>query len=150
MSKRFQFRLEPLLKLRTNAVEQAKNALATAMQNRIRKEDELIEREEYFNQLLLAEQDQKQTVIGMQAIWHHRQTVQHEMRTLEREKSKLADIESKKRDELAEAMKQEKTVEKLKERKKTEYHESMAKEEQTFMDEIAGRSHGGRNSNGLR
>ncbi|MBI3259963.1 MAG: hypothetical protein HYZ54_10880, partial [Ignavibacteriae bacterium] len=121
MSKRFQFRLEPLLKLRANAVEQAKNALAAAMQHRIKKEDELNAREEYFNQLLVVEQDQKQSVIGMQAIWHHRQAVQYEMRTLEREKDKLADIENKKRNELAEAMKQEKTVEKLKERKKTEY-----------------------------
>lgn len=144
MSKRFQFRLEPLLKLRANAVEQAKNALATAMQHRLKKEDELIEREQYFNQLLISEQNQKQTVIDMQANWHHRQEVQFELRTLEREKDKLSDIENKKRDELAEAMKQEKTVDKLKERKKTEYRESIAKEEQIFLDEIAGRSFGKR------
>jgi flagellar export protein FliJ len=142
MPKRFQFRLEPLLKLRANAVEQAKNALATALQHRIKKEEEFKAREQYFNQLLVSEQNQKQTIIEMQAHWHHRQTVQHEIRTLEREKNKLLDIEQKKRDQLAEAMKQEKTVEKLKERKKIEYQESIAKEEQIFMDEIAGRGHG--------
>lgn len=142
MPKKFQFRLEPLLKLRANAVEQAKNALATALQNRVKKEEELAAREMYFNELLASEKNQKQTIIEMQADWHHRQTVQQEIRTLEREKSKLDEVESKKRDELAETMKQEKTVEKLKERKKTEYHEFIAKEEQVFLDEIAGRSHG--------
>jgi len=144
MSKRFQFRLEPLLKLRANAVEQAKNALASAMQLRIKKEEELTERELFFNQLLASEQTKKQTVIDLQAHWHHRQEVQYEIRTLEHEKVKLEDIENKKRDELAEAMKQEKTVEKLKERKKTEYKENIAKEEQIFLDEIAGRTFGKR------
>lgn len=142
MPKKFQFRLEPLLKLRANAVEQAKNALATALQNRVQKEEELTVREQYFNELLVIEQSQKQTVIEMQASWHHRQAIQQEIRTLEREKSKLVEVEDKKRYELAETMKQEKTVEKLKERKKTEYYESIAKEEQVFLDEIAGRSHG--------
>ncbi len=142
MPKKFQFRLEALLKLRANAVEQAKNALATALQNRMKKEDELYMKEQYFSELLILEQSQKQSVSEMQANWHHRQAVQHEIHTLEREKNKLVEVEDKKRYELAETMKQEKTVEKLKERKKTEYHEIIAKEEQVFLDEIAGRSHG--------
>ncbi|MFN8360222.1 MAG: flagellar export protein FliJ [Candidatus Kapaibacterium sp.] len=139
MAKKFSFRLEPLLKLRANAVEQAKNALGIAYTNRQQKQDELHRKEEYLADILKIGASGTTQAMALEAGWHHRQATQAEIKALERACEQLLEIEDLKRRELAEAMKEEKILEKLKERKSMEYKEMLAKEEQAFLDEIASR-----------
>jgi len=44
MAKRFQFRLEPVLRLRTHKVNEAKEELGSVMRKRIEKEQDLIDK----------------------------------------------------------------------------------------------------------
>jgi flagellar export protein FliJ len=139
MAKKFSFRLEPLLKLRANAVEQAKNGLGIAHTNRMQKQEELRAKEDYLAAILQSGSNGKIPAMELEAGWHHRQVTQTEIRKLEQACQQLLEIEDLKRRELAEAMKEEKILEKLKERKSIEYKEILAKEEQAFLDEIGAR-----------
>lgn len=139
MAKKFSFRLEPLLKLRANAVEQAKNALGIAVQNRMQKQTEMQAKQDYLAEILKAGSYGKIPAMELEAGWHHRQATQAEITKLEKVCEQLLEIEELKRRELAETMKQEKILEKLKERKSIEYKEILAKEEQAFLDEIGSR-----------
>jgi len=139
MAKKFSFRLEPLLKLRANAVEQAKNALGIAYQNRMLKQDELRAKQEYLAEILKSGNNGTVAAMDLEAGWHHRQVTQAEIWKLEKACEQLLEIEELKRLELAETMKQEKILEKLKERKSIEYKEIVAREEQVSLDEVASR-----------
>ena len=140
MAKKFIFRLESLLKLRSTAVDQAKNSLAIALNNRLMKDEEVRIKQDYFASILVKDHTSFFLAIDLQAQWHHRQCISAEIQQLQKEVELLTEIEEIKRLELAEAMKREKIVEKLKEHKVTENKEKSAKEEQSFLDEIGGRS----------
>ncbi len=141
MAKRFNFRLEPVLKLRTHKVVQAKNALKIAANLRYSKEVEIDNKENYFLKLL-------NPVSGylkaseLQTAHFHKTQVRDEIKILEKDKIKLIEIENMKRANLTNAMKDEKILLKLKEKQIAAYKEDIEKEEVITLDEIARHSFG--------
>jgi len=136
MAKKFRFRLETILKIRTEKTKEAKTAMNIALRNRYEKETEI-----ETLQNIKKEQLKKQTVISkaqdMQTIKDYIANLDNQIEYKEKEKEKLIEIENVRRTELNEAMKEEKIIAKLKE-KKLEKHKSDVKiEEDNFLNEVA-------------
>jgi flagellar protein FliJ len=136
MAKRFQFRLEPVLRLRTHKVNEAKEELGSVMRKRIEKEQDLIDKQNYFTDLLIVKAGQY-SAADLQAQISHENAVKEEIKKLEKEKEQLLEIESLKRDKLTVAMKEEKILEKLKEKKLIIHNEDASKEEMKVLDDLA-------------
>jgi len=73
----------------------------------------------------------------LQAQISHENAVKEEIIKLEKEKEQLLEIESLKRDKLTVAMKEEKILEKLKEKKLIIHNEDASKEEMKVLDDLA-------------
>jgi flagellar export protein FliJ len=140
MAKRFNFRLEPILRLRTHIVNQAKEELTHVVNQRTAKEMQIEEREKYFENIIKSG-IKSTSASELQALYSHQDFVRSEIEKLEDEKSQLLEIEDYKRGKLTEAMKKEKILEKLKEKKKIIYNEEISKEETKTLDEIASKEH---------
>lgn len=136
MAKKFTFRLEPVLKLRSHKVSIAKDSLNQAVRIRLEKDYQIDEKRSY-RQELMSKPVQSVTASMMQANYHHRLSVDYDILKLEEEKLKLLDIEKSRRVRLTSAMKDEKVLEKLKEKKKEMHDFEAAKEDSLFMDELA-------------
>jgi flagellar export protein FliJ len=136
MAKRFQFRLEPVLRLRTHKVNEAKEELGSVMRKRMDKEQKLADKQNYFSDLLTDKTGQY-SAAELQAQISHENAVKEEIIKLENEKEQLLEIESFKREKLTVAMKEEKILEKLKERKLITHNENISKEEMKVLDELA-------------
>jgi flagellar protein FliJ len=141
MAKKFIFRLESVLKLREHKTQQAKEDLMQVVGLRNKKELEIEERNIYLNNIL-KKKHKDSTAFDMQAIWRHKVFVDEEIKNLEIEKQNLLEIENIKRIKLTEAMKEEKILDKLKEKKKKLHNEEMEQESQKFLDEVAINHHG--------
>jgi flagellar FliJ protein len=136
MAKKFKFRLETILKLRTEKVEESKASLNIAVQHRNAKETEI----ETLRQHKTAQINSPQTTAkaaDMQVLRDYINALDNDIVKKEKEKTKLVEIENARRDRLNEAMQQEKVVLKLKEKKLNEYNLQVQREENNFMDEIA-------------
>lgn len=135
MAKKFAFRLERLLSLRSHRVEQEKNALLEIQGKRIAKENEIAE-----NYTMLANAYANKvgtTTIEMLQINYHRQIfIKERIAKLEKERLNLLEIEEQRRKILSEALRDEKVLEKLKERQLENYKHEMNCAENAFMDEI--------------
>lgn len=138
MSKKFSFRLEPVLKLRAYRVAEAKEKLAEILYLRIKKENEIKSKYEYLQKFELAK-DGKSSIADIQTRIYHKIYVEGEIKKLTKDRSELLEIENLKRKELSEAMKNEKILAKLKERKFEAYKHELNIEEMKDLDEIAGR-----------
>ena len=136
MAKRFQFRLEPFLKLRTHKVDEAKNALKIAANMRHSKEHEIDVQECYFRELLTSSSGSCKAV-ELQVSHFHKAHVSDEIKRLEKEKVKLLEVESQKRTHLTDKMKEEKVLQKLKEKQIAVNKDEIEKEEVKVLDEIA-------------
>ena len=136
MAKKFRFRLETVLKLRTEAVEEAKNLLNVALRYRYEKEKEI---EELKNQKQnqLEKQMNVNQAQDFQMLKDHITSLDKQIEKKEIEKQKLIEIENARRIRLNEAMKEEKIILKLKEKKIQEHKAELLKEETNFLDEIA-------------
>lgn len=139
MAKKFNFRLEPILKIRTHYAELAKEALAEAVNERVAKENEIIFQQNYRNSLLQKVAKSKK-VSELQTESNHKIFINEEIIRLTEEKKNLEEIETFRRGKLTEAMKQEKILMKLKERKQIIYNDEINKEETKIIDEIAQRN----------
>lgn len=136
MAKKFSFRLEPLLKIKSFRVKQAKEELMSIVYLRLKKESEIEEKNNYLDSLIIQKLTYKKA-IDIQAFWYHINFVKEQIVNLENEKKQLIEIENLKRQKLSAAMKEEKTLEKLKEKKHSVYLEELNKEEIKQFDEIA-------------
>ena len=136
MAKKFKFRLETLLKIRTEAVEEAKNSLNVALRYRYEKERQI-------DELKNTKQEQLQKRLNvtraqdMQILKDHINSLDAQIEKEEIEKQKLIEIENVRRMRLNEAMKEEKVILKLKEKKLQEHEKELKREETNFLDEIA-------------
>ncbi|MDQ1265960.1 MAG: Flagellar FliJ protein [Bacteroidota bacterium] len=137
MAKKFVFALESVLKLRSHKVEEAKDSLNRILGLRLKKESDIADKEEYMKQLL-QKKPASSGVKEMQAQWYHKIYVEDEIRVMEREKEQLIEIENVRRVELSEAMKEEKILLKLREKKEVQHQDEIKREETIFLDEIAG------------
>ncbi|MGA2296461.1 MAG: flagellar export protein FliJ [FCB group bacterium] len=136
MAKVFNFRLDPLLKIRTHKKKVAEEAFAHAVNKRLNKENEITGKEDYFTSLLKSKSG-KVPIIELQHEYYHKNFVKEEIKQLKLEKVDLIEIEDKKRIALTEAMKDEKILDKLKEKQKIVYIDEIEKEEQKILDDIA-------------
>ncbi len=138
MAKRFQFRLEGLHKYRQHKTTEAKNALGTIAQARMAKEREISETKEYLESLQWKNSSVKAS--QMQAHFAHIQSVTADIERLQQELRNIMEIESMRRNELTQTMRDEKVIDNLKEKKLAEYNESVLHEEMNTMDEMAQRA----------
>ncbi len=134
--KKFSFRLDPVLRLREHKVREEKEAFGQAVSSRLSKEEQIRLKKEYQGKIL-----KMKAISGkaenIQAIYHHSIFIKDEIKMLEHERSQLIEIESARRIKLTEAMKNEKIITKLKEKKKDDYNIENNREETSNLDEIA-------------
>lgn len=136
MARKFFFRLEPLLKIRTHKQLMAKESLMQIVNLRLRKEGEIEEMSNYLKYL------NKQKVgsaraSDLQSILYHIEFTENQIKNLIKEKEQISEIEAIKRDAFHKTLKEEKILLKLKEKKQTEYKEAVNKEDMLLMDEMA-------------
>ncbi len=136
MSKKFIFRLEPLLKLRSHKVMQEKEALMQIQSLRISKENEISDNIEYLESLYRNKKG-RISIEQMQTDFHRQNFIKEFIKKLETDRQRLIEIEEQRRLILNEALKEEKILEKLKEKKITAYKEELNFEDTKMMDEIA-------------
>ncbi|MCX6152998.1 MAG: flagellar FliJ family protein [Candidatus Kapabacteria bacterium] len=135
MAKKFIFNLDTIHKLRTHKADLAKEALNQVAFLRHNKENE-IENQQEYHKSLNTNSPKSTKVADLQAYQHHKSYVVEEIKRLEYEKHQLMEIEEFKRKELTDAQKQEKIIDKLKEKKFAEYKNIIDKEESMILDEI--------------
>ena len=136
MAKKFRFRLEALLKIRADAVKEAKNSLNIALRYRYEKERQ-IENLKNVKQEQLEKRLNVSKAQDMQILKDHINSIDNQIANEELEKQKLIEIENARRMRLNEAMKEEKVILKLKEKKLQEHEQELKREETNFLDEIA-------------
>ncbi len=135
MAKKFTFRLDPILKIRSYIVSLTKDELTQIVRKRNEKE-ELINNKEQYYKSLIAIKPNSGKALDMQAIVSHQEKVKEEIKKLKYEKTQLQEIENYKRAKLTDAMQKEKMLEKLKERKKEIHNNQLSKEETIILDDI--------------
>ncbi len=141
MAKKFNFRLDPVLKLRNHEVSVAKQELNDVLKVKREKEDEIDNKQQYYRDVV-GREIKSSTAANLQARIHHLANVENELDDLNNQKERINEIEEFKRLNLNNAMKEEKVLEKLKSRRKEQYLEESLKEENQTFDEIALRRHG--------
>ncbi len=136
MTKKFNFKLDTVLRLRTDKTEEAKTELQLIIRKRIEKE-QLID--EQFAKLDIHNKTRKEhkKLEEIQAFYYHKEFISQEIKKLKMELDNLLDIESLKRTKYNEALKEEKVLLKLKEKKKSEFMAEVEHKEQLELDEIA-------------
>jgi len=136
MAKKFNFKYNSILKLRTEKVNQAQELLFQAERIKIEKQNIITEYKNYINGLLNNNTNNNK-ISDLQNIAYHKQFINSEIEKLEKEKVQIDEIISLRRNKLNEAMKDEKVLEKLKEKNLNSYKEKLNKEETKFLDEIS-------------
>ena len=136
MAKKFNFKLEPILKLRNYKTNTAKESLSQALTARYAKETEI---NQVMNQKnnWLDKPTKSAKVWEMQAKQNHLNLLDIQNAKLEKEKQQIVEIENVRRAVLANAMKDEKIIEKLKEKQKERHWQETEMEERNFLDEIS-------------
>jgi flagellar export protein FliJ len=142
MAKKFVFRLEAVLSIRTKAVEDAKIALGKTLSERTAKEQEIRQQEEYISTLMSnTDVRGRSSALMIEAQWHHLRVAKKDLQQLEEQKAQLLRLEADKRRKLALALQQEKALLQLKEKQLQEYVRAEDHAEQAFLDDIAQRTH---------
>lgn len=136
MNSKFKFKLESVLKLRAEKTNEAKGELQTILKKRIEKEEEI---EEIKNKLANHNKNRSKhkKLENIQAFYHHKDSLSHNLKQLSYELDNLKDIENLKRDKYNSALKEEKVMEKLKEKKYAEHMAEIERIERNELDEIA-------------
>jgi flagellar FliJ protein len=136
MAKKFDFRLQSVLNLRSHKVEQAKDSLHQVQSIRNQKQNTINEnltiRSELFNQKTVSFKASE-----AQHRIHHINHLEDEIKQLESDKIRLIEIENLRRGHLTKAMKDEKVLVKLKEKKMDDFKYNINREETQELDEIA-------------
>ncbi|TNE35981.1 hypothetical protein EP342_00970 [bacterium] len=136
MTKKFNFKLETVLRLREDKTEEAKTELQLIIRKRIEKET-LIEDEKLHLAKHCKTRDEKKKLEDIQAFYYHKDFIEQEIVRLKMELDNLLDIESLKRTKYNEALKEEKVLQNLKEKKKSQFIAEINKKEQIELDEIS-------------
>ena len=135
MAKKFKFKLESFLKLKSFNVTKAEDALNKILILKYEKEVEIVSLYDEISEL--NNNPKKQTIIDLQSRFHRKIFLEDRIVQIKYEITKIVEIENFKRKELQEAMKDEKILEKLKEKKQVEFKFETGKEEDLALDEIS-------------
>ncbi|MCX7736429.1 MAG: flagellar FliJ family protein [Candidatus Kapabacteria bacterium] len=136
MAKKFNFRLEKVLNLKSQKVLELKEALNLVVVSRLAKEKEIDKNQNYLNNLLYSNKGVL-PASSLQTSWSHKTYIQDTIKKLRMERDQLIEIENLRRQKLVEAMKEEKILLKLKDKKQLQHKEELSKEEIKILDEIA-------------
>lgn len=146
MAKKFNFKLETVLRLRSDKTEEAKIELQTIIRKRIEKE-ELIESEKLKLEKHNKTRSKYKKLEEIQEFYYHKDFVAQEIKRYRMELDNLLDIESLKRSKYNEALKEEKVIQNLKEKKKSEFIAEIDRKEQLELDDIALRQYSNKMTN---
>ena len=136
MAKQFKFKLDTVLRLRSDKTEEAKTELQLIIRKRIEKE-QLIEEQFVKLENHKTTRNKNKKLEEIQAFYYHKEFINQEIKRLQMELDNLLDIESLKRTKYNDALKEEKVLQKLKEKKKSAFLDEIAHKEQLELDEIA-------------
>ncbi|MFA7626234.1 MAG: flagellar FliJ family protein [Candidatus Kapaibacterium sp.] len=124
------------MKFRTDKVSQAKDSLNQAVKIRLEKEADIRNTEMMKSQLGTVTIN-KIKAGDLQIKNNHIAFLETEILKLEEEKKQILEIENLRRIKLTNAMKDEKVIEKLKEKQYSNYMEEQRCNENKFLDEVA-------------
>jgi len=138
--KKFRYRLDPLLRLRQQEEDQKKRAVGSLLTEINRQQNQVLEMATALARegQLLREQYAGGRV-DLEWIRFYRMYVMHTQQAMARRTTEIFKIQANlttARQELAEAAKQTKILEKLKEKKKNSYDRQLQREENRAQDEI--------------
>ena len=136
MAKKFNFRLQTLLNLRSEQVKSAKDALNLALRDRYIQENIINSLVEKKNIQLQQRQVETTKAIQMQGVWDYISALEREILTEKKKLAELIKIENNCRKKLNLALKEEKVLLKLREKKIQEHMQIVQREETNFLDEI--------------
>ncbi len=136
MPKKFVFRLESLLNLKAHKVKEIEEAIQKVLYFRHRTEEEIRKQEEYLRSISNGNSGRFK-ILDLQAQVNHKEYIAAEIEKLQIQLERIIEIESIYRARLTEAMKEEKILEKLKDKKLETYNEELKKEETKHLDEIS-------------
>ncbi len=135
MAKKFNFKLESVLKFRTDKVSQAIDSHNQAVKIRLEKQRE-IDETKYRISEIASKVENKIKAGELRVKDSHINFLNEEILRLEDEKKQIIEIENIRRVKLTSAMKDEKVIEKLKEKQFVAYNDDLKKEEGAILDEI--------------
>jgi flagellar FliJ protein len=135
MAKKFNFRLNSVLKMRAEKVAQAQDLLNQAVKVRMEKEKAIQNYNDYKNSLL-EKKFLSSKITELQTQIHHKEYIDSEIVKLEKEKQQILEIENLRRLKLTKALKDEKIIEKLKDKKFQDHKDELLREESKFFDEV--------------
>jgi len=135
MAKKFSYRLETFLNLKTFKVKEIEENIQKVLYYRTQTEEEIRKNQEYLS-MLNNNRNGHFKAIEIQALNYHKEAVKDEIENLRSQLSRIIEIENILRQRLVEAMKEEKVLQKLKERQFEAYMYEVNREETKLLDEI--------------
>lgn len=136
MAKKFNFRLESVLKLREQKVEEARDSLNQAVRIRLQKE-EMLKSNQSIISGLRSDNSFTAKADSFQAKENYISYLEKENDKFGKEIEKVQEIENIRRSKLSQAMKEEKVLTKLKDKKSEDHRIELLREENELMDEIS-------------
>ncbi|ROL59563.1 hypothetical protein D9V87_04795 [Bacteroidetes/Chlorobi group bacterium MS-B_bin-24] len=135
MAKKFSYRLETFLNLKTFKVKEIEENIQKVLYYRTQTEEEIRKNQEYLA-MLNNNRNGHFKAIEIQALNYHKEAVKDEIENLRSQLARIIEIENILRQRLVEAMKEEKVLQKLKERQFEAYMYEVNREETKLLDEI--------------
>jgi flagellar FliJ protein len=135
MAKKFSYRLETFLNLKTFKVKEIEENIQKVLYYRTQTEEEIRKNQEYLS-MLNNNRNGHFKAIEIQALNYHKEAVKDEIENLRSQLARIIEIENILRQRLVEAMKEEKVLQKLKERQFEAYMYEVNREETKLLDEI--------------
>ena len=135
MAKKFSYRLETFLNLKTFKVKEIEENIQKVLYYRTQTEEEIRKNQEYLA-MLNNNRNGHFKAIEIQALNYHKEAVKDEIENLRSQLARIIEIENILRQRLVEAMKEEKVLQRLKERQFEAYMYEVNREETKLLDEI--------------
>ncbi|MFN3305784.1 MAG: flagellar export protein FliJ [Candidatus Kapaibacteriota bacterium] len=136
MAKKFIYRLESLLNLKSFKVKEIEENIQKVLYYKVQTEEEIRRNEEYLRELNSTVNNYHKA-LEIQALNYHKDYIKEEIKELRKELARIVEIENLLRKRLVEAMKEEKVLQKLKERQYEEHIFLINHEETKLLDEIS-------------
>ncbi len=142
MAKQFQFRLATLLKLRSRTVEQYQQELTAILHQKAYVEAQLMHhRQQLESATTQFENASYHSIQELETQWHYIRQLQWHIQQLEQQYATITAREAQCRRRLTEALQQQRSLEKLRDRKYQEYQQRLLRTEQKQLDEIGQQQH---------
>ncbi len=132
--KKFNFKFESILNIRSHKVNLGKEDLAKVIKEKVKRIDTI---NSYLGEIDELVSRKSYDVLFLQARIERIEHLKRLIANLEREIKNIEEIENVRRKKLAELLKEEKIMEKLKEKDFEVFKDEFKKQENSFIDEIA-------------